>query len=144
MSERPTMSIFVVDDHLMMREAIALVMRRVHPAHPVRELGCLAELVMQVDVAPPPRLILLDLNLPDSTGCSGVRKVKQHFPGVPLAVYSALPAADVAHDCLAAGADLYLEKTTAAIELVAALRNVLVDTVPRPQLQAVSAQRLQA
>ncbi len=138
------MSILVVDDHLMMRDAIALVMRRLHPAHPVTELGCLADLVLHVGVAPPPRLILLDLNLPDSTGCSGVRQVKQHFPGVPLAVYSASPAADLAHDCMAAGADLYLEKTTGATELVAALRNVLLDTVPRPRLHAVPAPRLQA
>ena len=138
------MSIYVVDDHLMMRDAIALVMRRLHPAHPVTELGCLAELVRHAGMAPPPRLILLDLNLPDSTGCSGVRQVKQHFPGVPLAVYSASPAADLAHDCVAAGADLYLEKTTGAIGIVAALRDVMFNTVPRPHLHAVPMQRLQA
>lgn len=138
------MSIYVVDDHLMMRDAIALVIRRLHPAHPVMELGCLADLVLHAGVAPPPRLILLDFNLPDSTGCSGVREVKRHFPGVPLAVYSASPAADLARDCMAAGADLYLEKTTGAIELVAALRNVLLDAVPHPHLQAVPAQRWRA
>lgn len=138
------MSIYVVDDHFMMRDAIALVMRRLHPAHPVMELGCLADLVRHVGAAPPPRLILLDLNLPDSIGCSGVRQVKRHFPGVPLAVYSASPAADRAHECMVAGADLYLEKTTGAMELVAALRHVLFDTVPRPHLHAVPTQRSQA
>lgn len=73
-----------------------------------------------------------------------MRQVKQHFPGVPLAVYSASPAADLAHDCVAAGADLYLEKTTGAIGIVAALRDVMFNTVPRPHLHAVPMQRLQA
>jgi DNA-binding NarL/FixJ family response regulator len=137
------MSIYVVDDHLMMRDAIALVMRRLHPALPVTELGCLADLVLRVGVAPPPLLILLDLNLPDSTGCHGVRQAKQHFPGVPLAVYSASPAADLARDCMAAGADLYLEKTTGAIELVTALRNVLYDAASHLKLRAAPTQRWQ-
>lgn len=125
------MNIYVVDDHLMMRDAIAMVMRRLHPAHSVVELGCVAD-VVRADAAPPPRLILLDLHLPDTTGFSGVRTVKQHFPFVPLAVYSASPATEVANDCLAAGADAYLEKTAGAVELVTALRNLFFDTAPCP------------
>lgn len=128
------MSIYVVDDHLIMRDAIAMVMRRLHPAHPVLELGCLADVVRLV-AAPPPHLILLDLNLPDTTGCSGVETVKQHFPSVPLAVYSASPASDVAHDCMAAGADFFLEKTAGAGELVGALRHLLGDMPLPPKLQ---------
>jgi DNA-binding NarL/FixJ family response regulator len=70
-------------------------------------------------------LILVDLNLPDATGCSGVHKVKRHFPNVPLAVYSASLAADVEDDCIAAGATIYIEKTAGSRELVAALRSLL-------------------
>lgn len=130
------MSIYVVDDHPMMRDAIAMVMRRLHPHRKVVELGCLAELVPSVDVKGSPGLILLDLNLPDATGCSGVQKVKQHFPGVPLAVYSASPAADVADQCIDAGADIYIEKTASSRELFAALRSLLlVFDLPLPNLR---------
>jgi DNA-binding NarL/FixJ family response regulator len=45
------MSIYVVDDHPMMRDAIAMVMRRLHPHRNVVELGCLAELMPSVDAA---------------------------------------------------------------------------------------------
>jgi DNA-binding NarL/FixJ family response regulator len=121
------MSIYVVDDHPMMRDAIAMVMRRLHPDRNVVELGCLAELIPSVDATGPPGLILLDLNLPDALGCSGVLKVKRHFPNVPLAVYSASPAADLADDCIKAGADIYIEKTTGSRELVTALRRLLFD-----------------
>jgi len=121
------MSIYVVDDHPMMRDAIAMVMRRLHPHRNVVELGCLAELMPSVDATGPPGLILLDLNLPDATGCSGVRKVKRQFPNVPLAVYSASPAADAADDCIEAGADIYIEKMAGSRELVAALRSLIFD-----------------
>ncbi|MEP6722229.1 MAG: response regulator transcription factor [Variovorax sp.] len=121
------MSIYVVDDHPMMRDAIAMVMRRLHPHWNVVELKCLAELVPSVEVTGSPSLILLDLNLPDATGCSGVHQVKRHFPNVPLAVYSASPAMDVADECIDAGADIYIEKTASSRELFAALRSVLFD-----------------
>ncbi|MDM0057414.1 response regulator [Variovorax fucosicus] len=131
------MNIYVVDDHAMMRDAIAMVMRRLHPHRKVVELGCLAELVPSVDVTGSPGLILLDLNLPDARGCSGVKKVKRHFPGVPLAVYSASPAADVADECIDAGADIYIEKTAGSRELFAALRSLLlVLDIPLPNLRA--------
>ena len=120
------MSIYVVDDHPMMRDAIAMVMRRLQSHRNVVELGCLAELMASVVATGPPGLILLDLNLPDATGCSGVHTVKRHFPNVPLAVYSASPAADVARACIEAGADIYIEKSSGASELVAALRNLLL------------------
>ncbi|MBT2326718.1 response regulator transcription factor [Variovorax paradoxus] len=121
------MSIYVVDDHPMMRDAIAMVLRRLHPHWNVVELGCLSELMPSVVATGPAGLILLDLNLPDATGCSGVHTVKRHFPNVPLAVYSASPAADAADDCIEAGADIYIEKTAGASELVAALRSLLFD-----------------
>ncbi len=86
------MNIYVVDDHPMMRDAVAMVMRRLLPGRKVVELGCLADLIGGVEAKESPGLILLDLNLPDAVGHTGVRAVRQQFPVVPLAVYSASPA----------------------------------------------------
>ncbi|MDR6859536.1 response regulator transcription factor [Variovorax guangxiensis] len=121
------MSIYVVDDHPMMRDGTAMMMRRLQPHRKVVELRCLAELVPSADATGPPGLIVLDLNLPDAVGCSGVRRVKRQFSHVPLAVYSASPADDMEADCIEAGADVYIEKTAGASELVAALRSLLFD-----------------
>jgi DNA-binding NarL/FixJ family response regulator len=123
---RASVSIYVIDDHPVMRDAIAMVMRRLHPQSSVVELARVADLVLRVDAACPPGLILLDLNLPDAVGFSGVRMVRRHFPDVPLAVCSASPAVDAAQECLQAGADVYIEKTADARQLVDRLRALTV------------------
>lgn len=71
-------------------------------------------------------MICLDLNLPDTKGCTGVNAVRAHFPRVPLAVYSASPASDFEEACIEAGADIYIEKAAGSTELAAALRGLLL------------------
>jgi DNA-binding response OmpR family regulator len=70
----------------------------------------------------PPALLLLDLMLPDSSGVSGIHKLKQMFPLVPLAVISALPALDMEAKCLEAGADIYIDKSKGSATIDLALR----------------------
>jgi CheY-like chemotaxis protein len=128
-------NIYLIDDHPTMRDAIAMMMRRVYPLQRVIEFGCLTEFLSNVGALGPPGLILLDLNLPDSTGCSGVHKVRQRFPDVLLAVYSASRAEEAERDCIEAGADFYIEKSTGSRELFAALRGLLTETpLSRPHV----------
>src|SRR5690606_40279652 len=72
-----------------------------------------------------PALITLDLKLPDTTGASGVHELKKRFPETPLAVLSASPAADAEEQCIEAGADIYIEKSSGAQEIGNALRALL-------------------
>jgi len=44
---------------------------------------------------------------------------------VPIAVYSAAPAADMEDACIEAGADTYIEKSASSAELAAVLRGLL-------------------
>lgn len=67
----------------------------------------------------------LDLNLPDTNGCSGVIEVKRNYSVARLAIYSATPAEDMEAECLAQGADVYVDKATCASQLAASLRALL-------------------
>ena len=120
------MSIYVIDDHPLMRDAIVMVLRRLRPAENIVELGRLDKLASAVKQHGTPGLFCLDLKLPDTTGCSGVIAVKQTYPDVPIAVYSASPAADMEEACIEAGADQYIEKSASSAELTAALRGLLM------------------
>lgn len=119
------MSIYVIDDHPLMRDAIVMVLRRLRPAENIVELERLDRFANSVKQHGQPKLICLDLKLPDTTGCSGVVSVKQVYPDVPIAVYSASPAADMEEACIEAGADIYIEKSAGSSELAAALRGLL-------------------
>lgn len=119
------MTIYVIDDHPLMREAIVMLLRRVRPGTELVELSQLSELEAAVAARGAPELFCLDLKLPDTLGLSGVRLVSTQYPEVPLAVISATPASDVEEWCREAGADVYIEKSAGATEIVSALRLML-------------------
>ncbi|MBS0407037.1 MAG: response regulator transcription factor [Proteobacteria bacterium] len=119
------MAIYVIDDHPLMREAIVMLLRRVRPGTELIELSQLSELEPAIAKGSAPELFCLDLKLPDTLGLSGVRLVCNQFPDVPLAVISATPASDMEEWCREAGADVYIEKSAGAAEIVNALRLML-------------------
>jgi RNA polymerase sigma factor (sigma-70 family) len=130
------MSIFVIDDHPLMREAVVMLLRRLRPGVPVIDLDRLAQVSDALAKHGPPELICLDLKLPDTNGVSGVREMRAQFPNTPLVVLSASPAADYEELALEAGADVYLEKSSGATQISAALRALLL---PDSEIEADSA-----
>ena len=119
------MSIYVIDDHPLMRDAIVMVLRRLRPAENIVELERFDKIDAAVRQHGTPQLFCLDLKLPDVTGVQGVVTLKRAYPDVPVAVYSASPAADMEESCIEAGADTYIEKSAGSSELAAALRGLL-------------------
>jgi DNA-binding NarL/FixJ family response regulator len=120
------MSIYVIDDHPLMRDAIVMVLRRLKPAENIVELDRLDKVANAIKVQGVPDLFCLDLKLPDTSGCSGVSTLKRIYPDVPIAVFSASPAADMEEQSIEAGADIFIEKSSGVDELTAALRGLLM------------------
>lgn len=116
------MSIFVIDDHPLMREAVVMLIRRLSSQTTVIELDRLAAVTPALEQHGVPELICLDLKLPDTHGVSGVRELKQQFPDVPLIVLSAAPADEYEELAIEAGADAYIQKSAGATEISNVLR----------------------
>jgi DNA-binding NarL/FixJ family response regulator len=119
------MTLYVIDDHPLMREAVVMLLRRLRPGANVVEFDRIGGIEAAVKQHGVPDLITLDLKLPDTTGASGVHELKKRFPETPLAVLSASPAADAEELCIEAGADIYIEKSAGAQEIGNALRALL-------------------
>ena len=119
------MTLYVIDDHPLMREAVVMLLRRLRPGATVVELERMGGIESAVKQHGQPDLITLDLKLPDTTGASGVHELKKRFPETPLAVLSASPASDAEEQCIDAGADIYIEKSSGAMEIGNALRALL-------------------
>lgn len=116
------MPIFVIDDHPLMREAIALLIRRLSTQATVVELDRLAAVPAAVTQHGPPDLICLDLRLPDAQGVSCIKDLKQQFASTPLVVISAAPAQECEEPAIEAGADAYIEKSAGATEIANVMR----------------------
>ena len=121
------MRIFVIDDHPLMREAIAMLLRRLSPSAVVTELDRMAVIGPTIKAQGVPELFCLDLKLPDTHGVSGIRELKQLYPDVPIVVLSASPARDYEDLAIEAGAVLYIEKSAGATEIGNELRGFLSE-----------------
>ncbi|RYG13129.1 MAG: response regulator transcription factor [Burkholderiales bacterium] len=120
------MTFYVIDDHPLMREAVVMLLRRTRAGAEVVELDRLGGVEEAVKAKGAPELFCLDLKLPDTMGVSGVIELKTRYPDTPLAVLSASPSSDSEEQCIEAGADIYIEKSSGASEIGAALRALLV------------------
>ena len=119
------MTLYVIDDHPLMREAVVMLLRRMRPGANVVEFDRIGGIEAAFKQHGVPDLITLDLKLPDTTGASGVHELKKRFPETPLAVLSASPAGDAEEASIEAGADIYIEKSSGAQEIGNSLRALL-------------------
>lgn len=118
------MSMYVIDDHPLLRQAMGMLLRRLRPAAKVIELEKYSELQAAIIKNGDPELFVLDLLLPGVKGTSAVSDIKAMYQDVPLAVISAMPAGEAEETCIEAGADLYIEKATPTNEISAALHGL--------------------
>jgi DNA-binding NarL/FixJ family response regulator len=118
------MSMYIIDDHPLVRQAIAMLLRRMRPAAKVIELEKFSELQAAIIKNGEPDLFVLDLLLPGVKGTSAVKEIKGMYATVPLAVISSMPAGEAEETCIEAGADIYIEKSTPANEISSAIQGL--------------------
>ena len=128
------MTVYVIDDHPLMRDALTMLVQRVRPGLKVVSVAKLSSLEATVERQGTPELICLDLKLPDTLGLSGVHAVKAKFPDVPLVVVTGSEASECEAACIQAGANLFLEKASPPNAIIEGLRTFL----PSPKEEAVA------
>ena len=133
------MSLYVIDDHPMVRQMIGMLLRRLRPASKVVELEKFSELQAALIKNGEPELFVLDLLLPGVKGATAISDVKKMYPEVPLVVLSAMPSGEARDACLEAGADLYIEKSTDTAEISAAIQDILKSDSDEVDADAVVA-----
>jgi DNA-binding NarL/FixJ family response regulator len=120
------MTVYVIDDHPLMRDALTMLLHRVKPGLKIIPIHKLNVVESTVEKNGAPELFCLDLQLPDTLGMSGVQVLKAKYPDVPLAVVTSSSASEYEARCLEAGADAFIEKSNSPAQIIAALRSLLV------------------
>lgn len=105
----PQTRFLVVDDAEDVRLLMGLGLARAG-FESVAEAGTAAD-ALDAARATHPDVVLLDLVLPDGGGRAAIVDLRAVLPDALIVVCSGLQARLMASDCLAAGADAYLEKT---------------------------------
>ncbi len=118
------MKLLIVDDHPLVRDALARTLRLLQPTAEIFEGAdrVAAEALLQAHA---PALALLDLHMPGMQGAAGVAALRLQFPAVRLLVVSGDDAPATVRAVLAAGAVGFVPKAESAAVMQQALRLVL-------------------
>jgi DNA-binding NarL/FixJ family response regulator len=120
------MTVYVIDDHPLMRDALTMLLHRVKPGLRIIPIHKLNVVESTVEKNGAPELFCLDLQLPDTLGVSGVQVLKSKFPDVPLVVVTSSSASEYEARCMEEGADGFIEKSNSPALIIAGLRSLLV------------------
>src|SRR5574343_350562 len=121
------MTVYVIEDHPLMRDALTMLIHRVRPGLKVVPVPKMNVLDTAVEKNGKPELFCLDLQLPDTLGLSGIHTIKAKYPDVALAVVTSSDATEYEERCLEAGADSFIEKSNNPNQIIQSLKELLVS-----------------
>ena len=100
----------IIDDHPLFCDALELTLQALGTFSEVQTSDCIEAGLAMLDGAPPPALILLDLNLPDVSGLDGLIRIKRCAEKSPVVVVSSMTDNAVINGAIAAGASGFVPK----------------------------------
>lgn len=118
------MRILFVDDHQLVREALAYYLKASDEKIEVVEAGSLDEAIRQAH-KPDFDIVLLDYRLPGMTGDAAVTAACHHFPETPVIVLSGAVTRDEARSALTRGAAGVISKEIEGRQLMATIRGII-------------------
>lgn len=119
-----TSTVFVVDDHPVVRDGVVLLLRTDPSLTIVGSAECGRTAIERITELKPD-LVLLDLRLPDMLAPEVIRELRKVHPATKIVVFTAHADHQGITASLDAGANAALVKDVAGTDLSAALRQVL-------------------
>lgn len=120
-----TIKVLVIEDHELYREGLELLLKEVIPGV---QLVATADfpsarhaLATHADIA----LILLDIQIPGTSGLEGLEAIKNAYPALPLVVISSVNHYASIRQMLNLGADGFIAKSSSKTTMIQALHDVL-------------------
>ena len=131
------MKILVVDDHAVVREGVAAVLRQEIEAVVILDAPDVAAAITVAD-AQDIDLVLLDLSMPGVSGMAGLDAFAARHAAIPVVVLSSSEAEADVRASIAHGALGYIAKSAKPATLIAAIRLVLSGETYLPSFMADS------
>jgi two-component system, NarL family, response regulator NreC len=131
-----SISIVLVDDHEVVRKGLRMVLDSEQGFEVVAEAGDL-ESTRRYVRAHRPRVLVLDLNLPEGSSLPAIPELREESPGTAVVVLTMQQEPAFAREAIRAGALGYVLKQSAGSELVDAVRAAAAgETYLNPKLGA--------
>jgi DNA-binding NarL/FixJ family response regulator len=119
------MKILVVDDHVLIRQAMHGMLKKLRRDIVVLEASNSETAMQAIAEHPDLSLILLDLSLPDRDGFSVLTELREQYPSIAVVVVSAVHDPGNVRKALELGALGYIPKSAQGDVILGALRLVI-------------------
>jgi DNA-binding NarL/FixJ family response regulator len=116
-------SIVLADDHVMFRQGVKRIIEETHGLEVVGEANDGLELLNLLK-ARLPELVILDISMPHLRGLEAIREIKKLYPRVKVIFLTMHRSREFLQQALEAGADGFLLKEDADLELLRAIQTV--------------------
>ena len=128
-----SMKIILLDDHLLIREAMCGVLRELVADALVLEAAKVSDARSILKQVPDIDLLILDLGLPDMCGAEFLRELRLSHPELPVLVMSGSQDQATIIDVINAGAQGFIPKATSRQTMIDAMRQVLSGGIYLPK-----------
>lgn len=119
------MTVYVLDSHPLMCQAISFLLRRIDPSKKVVEVHFYSKIQEALLINGSPEAFVMEPIMAGISGTAGIKKIKSNYPEAHLILFSSIPSEEAKNICLLAGADLYVDKTSSSQEVFDLIRNQL-------------------
>jgi len=122
----------VVDDHPIMRSTLVTSLLSLRVLDEIDTAASFEELLDRLGRDAAYQLLILDLSLADISGSQGVVYVREHYPDIPVLVFSGSDSTDIIAECFELGVHGFVSKTAPMQVFVNAIRIVLSGSMYIP------------
>jgi DNA-binding NarL/FixJ family response regulator len=124
--------ILIVDDHPLFREALSSVVQQSFDHATILEASTIQETVAVIESQSDIDLIMLDLNLPGTSGFGGLLTLRTQFPKQPIVVISGTHDQRIIDEALSYGVVGFIPKSVPKSMLREAIDEILAGGVFTP------------
>ena len=117
--------ILIADDHELVRQGIASILRAAHPEWEIAGQASNGAEAIQMGAALRPDVALLDLSMPEANGLEATERLAFMVPGIRILVLTVHTAEPVMKQLKRAGARAFLDKNEAPAKLVSAVERII-------------------
>lgn len=125
--------VLIADDHPLVRDGLRTVISVAFDQCELFEASSIAEAIAIVEREGDFDLVLLDLNMPDADGFSGLAQMRDRFPSVPVVIVSGACEGGLISASIANGAAGFIPKSLKRSAIVAAIQSILAGDIFMPE-----------
>lgn len=125
--------VLIADDHPLVRDGLRTVISVAFDQCELFEASSIAETLSIIEREGDFDLVLLDLNMPDADGFSGLTSLRERFPSVPVVIVSGAIEGGLISAAVAHGAAGFIPKSLKRSAIVAAIQSILAGDIYMPE-----------